>query len=123
MTLQVLFTKEGLPAWVGPEPREGSEAVEGLSVAFLAAHRRTARGAWVARVTPVPAEPTREEVAAAAEAAYQAALDWRDAALREALAAEADPLFFRWQRGEVEKADWLAAVAEVKARFPKPERA
>lgn len=26
------------------------------------------------------------------------------------------------ERSEVEKADWLAAVAEVKARFPKPAR-
>ena len=26
------------------------------------------------------------------------------------------------ERSEVEKADWLAALAEVKARFPKPKR-
>lgn len=123
MTLHILFTKDGIPGWIGTEPREGSEPVEGLTVEFLAAHRRTSRGKWVERTPPVEVEPTPEEVAAQREADYQAAVAMRDEALRLALAAEADPVFFRWQRGEVEKDDWLAAVAEVKARFPKPEPA
>ena len=55
-----------------------------------------------------------------AEADRAAALAARDQALREALAAEADPVFFRWQRDEATREDWLAAVAAVKARFPKP---
>jgi len=76
----------------------------------------------VARVIAEPAPPTPEEIAAEAEAAYAAAVAARDLALREALAAEADPQFFRWQRGEAAKEDWLAAVAGVKARFPKPDR-
>lgn len=122
MVLHVLFTKDGTPAWIGADPMEGSEAVEGLTVEYLAAHRRTTKGTWVARVAPVPVEPTPEELAARAEADYQAALEDRDRALREALAISADPLFFQWQRGEVAKEDWLAAVAEVKARFPKPEK-
>lgn len=121
MTLHVLFTKDGIPGWIGDQPREGSEPVEDKSIDFLAAHRRTAKGNWVARVIPEPVAPTPEEIAAAAEAAYVVALEARDQALREALAAEADPQFFRWQRGEAEKQDWLAAVAAVKARFPKPE--
>lgn len=121
MVLHVLFTKDGTPAWIGPEPLEGCEAVDGLTLEYLAAHRRTANGAWVARVVPVPAEPTPEELAARAAADFEAALAERDRALREALAEEADPLFFQWQRGEVGKEDWLAAVAEVKARHPKPE--
>jgi hypothetical protein len=121
MVLHVLFTKEGVPAWIGAEPIEGCETVEGLTVEYLAGHRRTTKGNWVARVVPVPAEPTPEELAARAEADHEAALAERDRALREALAVEADPLFFQWQRGEVAKEDWLAAVAEVKARFPKPE--
>lgn len=122
MTLHALFTKDGVPGWIGTEPREGSEPVEDKSIAFLAAHRRTPKGNWVARTIPEPVPPTPEEIAAEAEAAYMAVLDARDRALREALAAEADPQFFRWQRGEAEKADWLAAVADVKARFPKPEK-
>lgn len=122
MTLHVLFTKDGIPGWIGDQPREGSEPVEGLSIEFLAAHRRTAKGDWVKRVIAEPVPPTAEEIAAAAEAEYATALAARDQALREALAAEADPQFFRWQRGESEREDWLAAVAAVKARFPKPER-
>lgn len=33
---------------------------------------------------------------------------------------EADPLFFKYQRGEATKEDWLAKVNEIKERFPKP---
>lgn len=33
---------------------------------------------------------------------------------------EADPLFFKAQRGEATEAEWLALVAEIKARFPYP---
>jgi hypothetical protein len=33
--------------------------------------------------------------------------------------AEADPLFFKAQRGEGTMADWEAKVAEIKARYPK----
>ena len=122
MALHVLFTKDGVPGWIGNEPREGSESVEDKSIEFLAAHRRTAKGNWVARVIPEPVPPTPEEIVAEAEAAHAAALEARDRALREPLAVEADPQFFRWQRGEAEKVDWLAAVAEVKVRFPKPEK-
>ena len=120
--LHVQFTRDGIPAWIGDQARDGSEEVEGLSVEFLAAHRRTTKGTWVARSLPVPVVPTAEELAAEAEAGFQAALVARDEALRTALAAEADPQFFRWQRGECAKEDWLAAVAEVKARHPKPSR-
>ncbi|MBN8629832.1 MAG: hypothetical protein J0L76_03135 [Rhodobacterales bacterium] len=122
MTLHVLFTKDGIPGWIGSEPREGSEPVEDMSIEFLAGHRRTPKGNWVARVIAEPVPPTPEEIAAEAEAAYAAALEARDMALRAALAAEADPQFFRWQRGEADKEDWLAAVAGVKARFPKPDK-
>lgn len=122
MRLHVLFTKEGVPGWIGGDPLEGSEAVEGLTVEFLAGHGRTAKGNWVERSAPAPVELTPEELAARAEADHAAALAERDRALREALAAEADPLFFQWQRGEADREDWLAAVAEVKSRFPKPER-
>ena len=36
---------------------------------------------------------------------------------------EADPLFFKSQRGEATTAEWEAKVAEIKARFPYPEEA
>lgn len=37
-----------------------------------------------------------------------------------AFAAEADPLFFKWQRGEATESDWKVKVAEIRARFPYP---
>jgi hypothetical protein len=35
-----------------------------------------------------------------------------------AYAAEADPLFFKAQRGEASMDDWTAAVEAIRARFP-----
>ena len=42
-----------------------------------------------------------------------------DAKRHAAYVAEADPLFFKAQRGESTMADWQAKVAEIKARYPK----
>ena len=40
-------------------------------------------------------------------------------ALRQsAYVSEADPLFFKSQRGEATHAEWLAKVEEIKSRFP-----
>ena len=52
---------------------------------------------------PLTAEQIQEAVTAARAAAY---------------VKESDPLFFKYQRGEVLKEDWLAKVAEIKARYP-----
>ena len=41
-----------------------------------------------------------------------------EALRRAAYQLEADPLFFKAQRGEATQADWLAKVEEIKARFP-----
>jgi hypothetical protein len=38
---------------------------------------------------------------------------------KAAYIAEADPLFFKAQRGEIEQQVWLNKIAEIKARFPK----
>lgn len=54
-------------------------------------------------VAPPVVPPTPEQIEALRRAAY---------------AKEADPLFFKWQRGEATEAEWLAKVAEIKARFP-----
>lgn len=40
-----------------------------------------------------------------------------------AYAAEADPLFFKAQRGEVSMDDWTAAVEAIRARYPYPTEA
>jgi hypothetical protein len=38
---------------------------------------------------------------------------------KAAYIAEADPLFFKAQRGEATMEEWQAKVAEIKTRFPK----
>lgn len=123
MILHVVFTPEGIPGWIGHDPREGSEPVEGLDVPFLAAHRRTPEAEWVLRSVVVPPKPTAEELAARRHTLHQAALQARAETVRQALADEADPLFFKWQRDECDREEWLAKVAEVKARYPKPSLA
>lgn len=54
----------------------------------------------------------------AEEAAQQATLV-AEANRKAAYIAEADPLFFKAQRGEATMEEWQAKVAEIKARFPK----
>lgn len=39
---------------------------------------------------------------------------------KEAYKNEADPLFFKAQRGEATFEDWEAKVAEIKVRYPYP---
>lgn len=51
---------------------------------------------------------TREQLQALRQAAY---------------ATEADPLFFKWQRGTATEQEWLAKIDEIKARYPYPEEA
>jgi hypothetical protein len=48
-------------------------------------------------------------------------LEQQQAARASAYSLEADPLFFMSQRGEATVEEWLAKVAEIKARFPYPE--
>jgi hypothetical protein len=38
---------------------------------------------------------------------------------QQAYIAEADPLFFKAQRGETTMEEWQAKIAEIKNRFPK----
>ena len=38
---------------------------------------------------------------------------------KAAYVAEADPLFFKAQRGEATLQEWQDKIAEIKARFPK----
>jgi hypothetical protein len=55
---------------------------------------------------PPPYAPSQQEQEAQRSAAYT---------------KEADPLFFKAQRGEATVEEWQAKVAEIKARFPYPE--
>jgi hypothetical protein len=38
-------------------------------------------------------------------------------ARRMAYQFEADPLFFKWQRGEATEQEWLDKIAEIKQRY------
>jgi hypothetical protein len=40
---------------------------------------------------------------------------------QSAYTAEADPLFFKYQRGEAEEQEWLDKIEEIRARYPYPE--
>jgi len=68
-------------------------------------------------------KPTEEELEAARpQAELDAAMAVVQAQRAARYRAEADPLFFEWQRGEdgVTKADWEAKVAQIKADLPYP---
>jgi predicted NBD/HSP70 family sugar kinase len=58
----------------------------------------------------ITVDPTKLAEKKAAEA---------EANRKAAYIAEADPLFFRAQRGEIPEQEWLDKVAEIKARYPK----
>ena len=47
-------------------------------------------------------------------------LEQQQAARAEAYRIEADPLYFKAQRGEATMDEWLALVAEIKMRYPYP---
>jgi hypothetical protein len=70
-------------------------------------------GAWTVLTIPDPIEPEpvpEFELTSATQKAYRAS----------AYRAEADPLFFKAQRGEATMDEWLALVAEIKTRYPYP---
>lgn len=57
-------------------------------------------------VPPAPTDPvplTQEQIDAMRKAAYQ---------------AEADPLFFKWKRGESTQQAWLDTIAAIRQRYP-----
>lgn len=116
----VLLNALGEPVWVGTAPVPGSTEVEAEGIGFLASHALGSAGQWVKRKPVEPAPPTAEEIAAGRQAEREAARQDRREAVRAAMAREADPVFFEWQRGEATQADWLAAVEAVRARLPKP---
>ena len=69
----------------------------------------------------VQTEPTEAEIQAEI-ARLEADKPRKEAEANRAAAyrLEADPLFFKAQRGEATTDEWTAKVAEIKARFPYP---
>lgn len=61
-------------------------------------------------------DKTQEELDAEAAAVVEQTRIAKQQAYRE----ESDPLFFKAQRGEATTEDWLAKIAEIKARFAPP---
>jgi len=80
---------------------ESNEVVE--DAGFLQLANGTWKQAWLVR--PM----TEQELALAAQE--------QDERRRIAYAKEADPLFFKWQRGEATQQQWLDKVAEIKASY------
>jgi hypothetical protein len=77
-------------------------------------------GAFDAGGNPVQLDQTKVDAAAIIVAQEQAlATAQRNRA--SAYAAEADPLFFKAQRGEATMEEWQAKVAEIRERYPYPE--
>ena len=79
-------------------------------------------GAFDADGKPVKIDQAKVDAAAVIVAKEQA-LATAQQQRAAAYAAEADPLFFKAQRGEVSMDDWTAAVEAIRARYPYPTEA
>ena len=60
------------------------------------------------------------QAAMSAQADAQWKLDNATVLRQQAYAAEADPLFFKWQAGEGTEAEWRTKREEIRARYPDP---
>ena len=128
MSLHSLFTEDGIPAWIGSAPIEGSEMlpdqvpVRGepelvdVTIPFLAAHLRTAAGDWVPR--PPPPAPTAEDLSRRqAEADRQRAeIEAQEAQRREEeIVRRAGPDQLLRAMGKITIAELTARVAAIRA--------
>lgn len=113
------FTEDGKAAWFGPAWVEGAEFVEGVDADTLITHRRV-DGAWIPREPEPVAEPTPEEIAAMAEADWQAALATREAQIDAAILAS--PAYRQFLRGEMTLTAYRDAASAIAEGFPMPER-
>jgi hypothetical protein len=79
-------------------------------------------GAFDAAGNPVQLDQAKVDAAAVIVAQEQAlATAQRNRA--NAYITEADPLFFKAQRGEATIEEWQAKVAEIRSRYPYPQEA
>jgi hypothetical protein len=96
VTNVIVVDPNGIPDWCVDWPNADENAEVGGTYDGQSFKRRP--------LMPLP-PPAREEQEVARKAAYQ---------------VEADPLFFKAQRGEATMEEWTAKVAEIKALFPYP---
>ena len=68
--------------------------------------------------SPMPTKTACDAIMAELEA--EEALNQAKRARQAAYQAEADPLYFGFQRGENTEQAWLDKVAEIRARYPYP---
>jgi hypothetical protein len=87
------------------QPPEHTETEVVEDAGYLQLADGTWQQAW--RVRPM----TEQELEALAQQ--------KDEQRKAAYQNEADPLFFKWQRGEATEQEWLDKIAEIKARYPK----
>jgi hypothetical protein len=97
VTNVIVVDPTNIPAWCADWP----EATEGCQIGGSYAD-----GVFTPLPVPEPEPPTLEQQQTARASAYR---------------NEADPLFFKAQRGEATTEEWQAKVAEIKAQFPYPE--
>lgn len=74
-------------------------------------------GAFDADGNPIAIDQALVDAAAVTVAAEQAQVQ-AERNRSKAYATEADPLFFKAQRGEATMDEWNAKVAEIRARYP-----
>jgi hypothetical protein len=79
-------------------------------------------GAFDAAGNPVQLDQAKVD-AAAVIVAQEQALVTAQRNRATAYATEADPLFFKAQRGEATIEEWQAKVAEIRSRYPYPQEA
>lgn len=101
---------------------EGSEWIEDVTSNQLDSCYRNAKGKWIERGPEPEYNPSPEDIAAQADAEYQAAVEAVEAARRAAYQQEADSLFFKWQAGEATKEEWLSSREKVRLDYPLPDR-
>ena len=78
-------------------------------------------GAFDADGNPVQLDQAKVD-AAAVIVAQEQALAFAQRNRASAYTAEADPLFFKAQRGEATIEEWQAKVAEIRSRYPYPNK-
>ena len=125
MMLYAKFTPDGIPGHIITQAREGYEVLPSemtIAQAAVSMLVDTPDGRnWMPRPPVQIIPPTEQELAAQAEAERESAELVRDQAVREALTKYADPLFFKWQRDEGTRSEWLQRIVEIKAAFPRIE--
>lgn len=90
----IVVDPDNIPDWCATWP----EAVGDVSIGWIYSNGEF--------IEPEPKQPTYEEQREARKKAY---------------IEEADPLFFKAQRGEATMEEWEAKIEEIKARYPYPE--